>query len=72
MSATHNNLVTKDGVVVQVDDVGNDPELKQEVSVGGPTPSNVEVGDTVGQEDEPNEDDDHRTGQTAQRVHWGV
>ncbi len=63
--------MTEDWVVVQVDDVSDDSELEQEVCVGSPPPGDVKVRKAVGQ-DQPNENDDHRQGQTALREQWGV
>ncbi len=54
-------------MIVQVDDVGDDSEFKQEVCVGSPPPGDIEVQEAVGQEDQPNKNDDHRRGQTALR-----
>ncbi len=64
--------VTEDGVVVELNDIGDHLELEEEVGVGSPTPGDIKVGEAVGKEYEPNEYDDHRMGQMAQGVHGGV
>ncbi len=60
--------MTEYRVVVDIDDVCDHSELQEEVGVGGIPPSNVEIREAVWEKEEPNEDDDHKAGQTAQRV----
>ncbi len=55
-------------MVVQVEDVGNDSKLQQEVGVRGVSPRDVEIGKAIGEEEQPNENYDHIAGQTALRV----
>ncbi len=43
--------MTKDRMVVKVEDVSDDAELKEKVGVGGVTPSNVKIQKTIRQEE---------------------
>ncbi len=55
-------------MVVDVDDVRDNAELEEKIGVGGIPPSDVEIRKAIREEEKPNKNDDHKTGQTAQRV----
>ncbi len=55
-------------MVVQVENVGDNTKLQQEVGVGGVAPRDVEVREVVGEEEQPKEDDNHIAGQMAQGI----
>ncbi len=57
--------MSEDRVIVEVEDVGDDSELKQEIGVGGVPPRDVEIWEVIREEEKPDKNDDHMTGQTA-------
>ncbi len=64
--------MTEHWMVVDVDDVRDHAELEEEVGVRGVPPRDVEIRKAIREEEKPNKNDDHKTGQTAQGLDRGV
>jgi hypothetical protein len=60
-------LLIKDVMIKDVINVSDDTELEENIRVGSPTMGELDVGEMVREENEPEDGDDHIVGQTALR-----